>query len=166
MGSLSAELESIYDQHGRALFVSALAITGNRGLAEDAVHDAFCRAFRLRRRPDNLAAYMAQSVRHAAIDIRRKHRRLRTWQAETCLDVAADLGPSEVEVDEQFRQVLRAMRQLNENEREVVMERLIGDMKFREIAEWHGMPLGTVTALYHRGLKKLKGLLERHDGTD
>lgn len=165
MAALRQELESVYDQHGRSLFACALAITGNANLAEDAVHNAFCRAFRLKQSPDNASAYMFQSVRHAAIDIRRKNSRVLTWSLDTCRDMAAPETSGGIEADEQLRQVLEAMHQLNANEREIVIARLVGDTKFRDIAAARAQPLGTVTALYHRGLAKLKKLVEKRDGS-
>jgi len=165
MTTLRQELESVYDQHGRSLFACALAITGSANLAEDAVHNAFCRAFRLKRSPDNASAYMFQSVRHAAIDIRRKNSRLLTWSLDMCRDMAARENLGGIEAEEQMEQVLEAMRQLNDNEREIVMARLVGHTKFRDIAAVRAQPLGTVTALYHRGLAKLKKLVEKRDGS-
>jgi RNA polymerase sigma-70 factor (ECF subfamily) len=165
MAALRQELESVYDQYGHSLFACALAITGNANLAEDAVHDAFCRAFRLKRCPDNTSAYMFRSVRHAAIDIRRKNSRVLAWSLDTCRDRAAPETADRIESEEQLGQVLEAMLQLNDNEREIVMARLVGDTKFRDIAAARAQPLGTITALYHRGLAKLKKLVEKRDGS-
>ena len=47
MRKLRREMERVYDQHGSQLFTCALAVTRSPELAEDAVHEAFCRGLRL-----------------------------------------------------------------------------------------------------------------------
>ena len=75
MESLRAELERVYDESGNQFFACALAVTSCSGLAEDAIHNAFCRAFKMSNAPDNLQAYMMRSVRNAAIDLMRRENR-------------------------------------------------------------------------------------------
>ena len=71
MKLIRQELEKIYDQYGYQLFACALSVLGNKELAEDAVHDAFCRCLRLAELPNNFRAYLFRSVRNAAVDILR-----------------------------------------------------------------------------------------------
>lgn len=92
---MADQLERIYLQHQQAFFTLALAITQNRELAEDAVHEAFarlCSRFRRMNKaddsmmwqavpanegdlPSDLVSYAFASVRNAAVDqIRRRGR--------------------------------------------------------------------------------------------
>lgn len=54
----------------------------------------------------------------------------------------------------------RALAQLPDGEREVILLRHYGGMSFAEIANLMGTPLGTALARAHRGLGKLRGLME------
>ena len=49
---------------------------------------------------------------------------------------------------------------LNEDEREIVIMHVIGDMKYREIAEVIGTPIGTISWKYNEAIKKLKNKYE------
>jgi len=56
-----------------------------------------------------------------------------------------------------------ALGTLGDADREVIELRHHGQLGFKEIAEMLGEPLGTVLARHHRALRKLRGVLERHD---
>ncbi|MEG1990090.1 MAG: RNA polymerase sigma factor [Clostridia bacterium] len=53
-----------------------------------------------------------------------------------------------------------AMKKLNEEERIIVILNAVSGYKFREIAEYLQMSLGTVLSKYHRGIIKLKKSLK------
>lgn len=56
-----------------------------------------------------------------------------------------------------------AMKTLSPKEKEVVDMKLLGGLKFREIAETTGQPMGTVTWLYNEGIKKLRRCLSNYE---
>ena len=72
MSLLREDLTELYDDAGNQLFRCAMAVTTSSDLAEDAVHDAFIKAFRLAEKPHNLKAYMFRAIRNAAVDIVRR----------------------------------------------------------------------------------------------
>jgi RNA polymerase sigma-70 factor (ECF subfamily) len=138
-------MEKVYDQYGRQLFTCALAVTRNPELAEDAIHEAFCRGFRQTAIPRNLKAYMFRSVRNAAIDQIRQRRRTTSLTEDFVFDSTA--SPGELAEQRQFKHlVAKALLKLSEDERE------IADMRQRSI--------GTVASWYRRGLAKMKDHLE------
>lgn len=53
----------------------------------------------------------------------------------------------------------QAMSTLKPEEKEIVDMKLIGDMKFREISEATGKPIGTITWIYNEAIKKLRRCL-------
>ncbi|MEG0360576.1 MAG: RNA polymerase sigma factor [Longicatena sp.] len=53
-----------------------------------------------------------------------------------------------------------ALQKLNEKERTVIILNVINGYKFREIACYLELPLGSVLASYHRGIRKLKSNLK------
>ncbi|MHC4648079.1 MAG: RNA polymerase sigma factor [Planctomycetota bacterium] len=121
--TLRREMERIYDQYGSQLFTCALSVTGSRDLAEDAIHDAFCRGLRLSYVPGNLKAYMFRSVRNAAIDQIRKRGRTSSLQEDYVFDSSA--GPSQLAQEHQFkRRLARALMKVSEDERETIVQHL------------------------------------------
>ena len=61
--------------------------------------------------------------------------------------------------------VRRAVARLDEPYREVVALRFFGERSLAEIADESGRPIGTVKTHLHRGLKRLRGLLDA-EGVD
>jgi len=158
MELIAAELERIYDSDGTKLYRSALAVTGCGSLAEDAVHNAFSKAFRLGKRPGNVRAYLFRSVRNAAIDLMRSRNRTVPITAEMIFECAPD-QLDQVVRRERLDRVSAALTELTSDERETVVQYLVAQLTFQEIADLRGRPMGTVTSWYRRGLRKLKGLV-------
>jgi RNA polymerase sigma-70 factor (ECF subfamily) len=152
-------MERVYDQYGSQLFTFALAVTRQPDLAEDAIHEAFCRGLRLTECPRNVKAYMFRSVRNAAIDQLRRKGRTRSLSEDYIFDSSA--GPMELAEQNQFRRrVAAGLLKLAEDERETIVQHLYADLTFQEIADLRERPLGTITSWYRRGLAKLKEHLE------
>jgi RNA polymerase sigma-70 factor (ECF subfamily) len=162
MQRLRKELEKVYDNYSRQLFVCALGVTRSTQAAEDALHEAFCRGFELKRMPRNLKAYMFASVRNAAIDHVRRRGRTDSLADNYIFDSAP--GPAELVEQKQFGEaVAKALLRLSEDERETIVQHLYADLTFQEIADMRGRPLGTVASWYRRGLTRLKAYLETKD---
>jgi RNA polymerase sigma-70 factor (ECF subfamily) len=160
MRKLRREMERIYDKYGSQLFTCALAVTGRPELAEDAMHEAFCRGFRLTQAPRNLRAYMFRCVRNAAIDQLRQRGKTSRLPEDYIFDSSA-AGPSELAEQRQFkRQVAEALLKISEDERETIVQHLYADLTFQEIADLRERPLGTITSWYRRGLAKLREHME------
>ncbi len=159
MSALNRQLEIIYDQYGQQLFTCALAVTRNRENAEDAVHEAFCKCFRLKSIPQNFKAYLFRSVRNAAVDQIRKRRHEVVVSEDFIFESSETIDDKDIG---HFKQkVTEALKLLSDFERETIVQHLYADLTFREIAEIMDRPLGTVTSWYRRGLTKLKRHLEK-----
>ena len=65
-----------------------------------------------------------------------------------------------MELAEDVDRLQRALENLPETEREVVMLRHYSNLSFAEIAELMGTPLGTALARAHRGLHKLRAMMD------
>ena len=64
---MSDLLTEIYRSHRQGLFSVALAITGSRQQAEDAVHEAFCKLVDRKPPTEDAVPYIFKTVRNAAI---------------------------------------------------------------------------------------------------
>ena len=136
------------------LFRLALALTADRGLAEDLVQTALMRTYA---RWDRLAGqdpagYAARVVVNANVD---RWRRLRGREQLTpaAPDAAgSDLAGAVVQRDA----VLRALATLGVRERRVVVLRFLLDLSEQQTAAELGWPVGTVKSVTHRAVGKLR----------
>lgn len=150
--SNSAEVESIYQQHGSSLLLFALAIAGDRGRAQDAVHQVFLKileAGTLRQIAD-VKAYLFASVRNAVLNAARVQQRNvaldeeSAWFVPPQRDYAAELN------------LRRALRSLPEDQREVVALHMWGELTFLQIAEILEISSNTAASRYRYALAKLR----------
>ena len=92
--------------------------------------------------------------------IRRRNRRNESDLAECNVVGSPDKGPLERAVEtEQLVQLQRALGDLPYEQREVIVLRLHGQMRFRQIAALQEVSLKTVQSRYRYGLEKLRALL-------
>jgi len=158
-------LQALYARHRQALFTLALARTGRRELAEDAVHDAFVRLCRggLSRTADPVA-YAFAAVRNAAVD---KVRRVRLVDAGTqelpvsIFDEHARDPEQRAAMAEQQKLIAGAVNDLGPDEREAMVLRIYADLSFAQIAQVMGTPVQTACSRYYRALRRLREQLER-----
>jgi len=68
--------------------------------------------------------------------------------------------PAKDDGGEQFDRLQKQLQRLDEQTRELIMLRFYSDLSFKEIAEMRGEPIGTTISKVHRGLQKLRELME------
>lgn len=160
------ELGQIYEKHRQGLFTLALSITRQASSAEDAVHEAFCRLYKLQAPPlHDKTAYVFAAVRNAAIDQNRRQKP--TVQNELAISLfdGGRAGPEDQAVrSEQELLVRQALDKLTDEQRQTVVMKIYGGLTFDQIAQTLGEPLPTVAARYRRALEKLKESLSRRIG--
>ena len=80
---------------------------------------------------------------------------------ETCTPTAESGEPDQLAIaTEHIKCIDRALDQLPDPQREVVVLHLQSGLKFREIAQAQGLPLTTIQSRYRYGLTKLRSLLD------
>lgn len=113
---------------------------------------------------NQFTAYVTLAIRHRRIDYIRKLERKNG--KELSLSEVEDFLPDE---DDQVEKVLeyemlrRAMCQIRDKERKIVLARVVEEKPFTEIAQEMGMTYKAVTHLYYRVLKRLKVHMEGVD---
>ena len=162
-GGSSEALSRIYRKYGDYLLALAAALLQDINVAEDVVHDVFCKLIESREKlklDGNLKSFLATCVVNLARD------RLRARKLQNCdLDEAAAtaLDTNEPEhyaiFGEEARNLNHSIAQLVYEQREVIMLHLRGGMKFREIAGLQGISINTAKSRYRYGLEKLRTLL-------
>ena len=160
----SQSLEQIYLKYKVELLSLAAAMTRDKDLAEDVLHDVFVNfakaAQRLQLRT-SLRRYLATAVANRVRNIRRSTYR-ETGDCEYIEQIAADkdMRPDRMAMTvEEFDFVRRALDHLPELQREAVALRLHSNVPFKTIAELQGVTISTVQARYRYGLEKIRSLL-------
>jgi RNA polymerase sigma-70 factor (ECF subfamily) len=151
------DLNELYDASYRRLVVQIYAICGNVAEAEDAVQDAFVTALRKKSqlaRVDNPEAWVRtvalNSVRHGW----RHASVVRRYQAK----VPGPQGP--VEVGPEHVAIVRALEEVDADQREAVVLHYLADLPVADIAAQLGIPQGTVKSRLSRARDRLAGLLD------
>lgn len=154
--------EDLYRRYARPVFGLALRRLGDRGRAEDAVQETFASiwrsasSYRPERGPG--APWLYAVARNAIVD--RSRARAET-PAEVPDEPSSEPGPPD-RAEESWVQwrVHRALEELPEREREVIALAYWSGLSQSEVAEFLGVPLGTVKTRTRAALAHLADLLE------
>jgi RNA polymerase sigma-70 factor (ECF subfamily) len=153
--------EDLYRRYARPVFGLALRRLGDRGRAEDAVQETFASIWRSagsykpERGPG--APWLYAIARNAIVDRARSRTAI---PAE--LPEEADDAPGPLERTEQSWvawHVHRALEELPEREREVIALAYWSGLSQSEVAEFLGIPLGTVKTRTRAALSRLADVL-------
>lgn len=153
--------EDLYKRYSRAVFGLALRRLGDRGRAEDAVQETFASIWRSASsyRPERGAGapWLFAVARNAIVDRGRARR-------ETPADIPeeADREPGPPEHAEHgwvSWRIHRALEDLTEREREVVSLAYWSGLSQSEVADFLGIPLGTVKTRTRAALAHLADIL-------
>ena len=158
---LSAEdVRRLYDQHGPALMAYARGFVPDAAAAEDVVHQVFLRLLSAElTMPDAPVAYVYRAVRNAALNARRGSLRL------TELDPRSSIFRHRGGNQEAALALEKALAELPEEQREVVVMRMWSGLTLEEIAAAAGAPLNTIASRYRYALEKLRVKLRPYDRT-
>jgi RNA polymerase sigma factor (sigma-70 family) len=149
----TAEIEVLYRQHGSALLLFALAITGERSRAQDVVNHVFLNLIEkgsLDRAADK-KAYIFASVRNAALN----ECKLGERTAPLDCDSAWFDPPDRDYVGEQNLRL--ALAALPDDQREVIVLHVWGELTFSQISELLSISSNTAASRYRYALAKLRG---------
>ncbi|MCP4247891.1 MAG: sigma-70 family RNA polymerase sigma factor [bacterium] len=172
--------DDLVERYGRRLFGYLYRLTGSRDDADDLLQEVFVRLVRTIGGYQHDGRFEGWLFRIATNLARDRVRRIRQAPAVLSLDVDqgqhdADretsiatqltdpLGPApdtSLQQGEDADRLQQALGELPDAEREVILLRHFSGMSFAEVAEAMGTPLGTALARSHRGLGKLRALLE------
>lgn len=146
-----------FEAHHAGLTAYAVSLVGNFADAQDLLQDVLVRMVRQRRAVVDARAYFVRCLRNAAVDRSRSGAVRHAAESLDGLDVGfIDTACEDMERRETGERVKAALALVKPVRREVIVLKAYGKMSFREIGEVLGMPLGTVTSHYARGLDELR----------
>jgi RNA polymerase sigma-70 factor (ECF subfamily) len=146
------EIEVLYKQHASALLLFATAITGERARAQDAVHQVFLKLIEdnnLRTVIDK-KAYLFACVRNAVLND------AKVRQRNTVLDPEAawfDPPDRDYAAESNLR---RALGTLPDDQREVTVLHVWGELTFSQIAAVLDISANTAASRYRYALARLR----------
>jgi len=156
-----AEIERLYRQHGPALLLFASAITGERSRAQDAVHQVFLKLIangNLSRAQDK-KAYLFACIRNAVLNERKFQERHEPLEFDS-----AWFSPPDKDIVGE-RNLRRALATLPEDQREIVVLHIWGDLTFSQIADLLGINSNTTASRYRYALEKLRDAMSAKENS-
>lgn len=146
----------------------AARVLGSVDAAEDAVQDAFIRAYeqlRQCRDPDNFVGWFFLILRNRCLAERRRARTAVELDA-AAEQPARDRADRNAEADDERRALDAAVAALTPEQREVFVLRHVEGWSYEDIARRTGLSVGSLKMRMHRGYDRLRELLRSvWDGT-
>ena len=162
--------EELMRLHSQVVFRTAYLAVGNAADAEEVAQEAFLKAYRALARFRSGAPFRPWLLRIVSNEASNRRRAAgRRLHLGTSAISAALTGPPEpspesvVEAGEDRRALLRAVGELAEEDRTVILHRFVLELSVEETAAVLGWPEGTVKSRLSRAVEKLRRRL-RGDG--
>jgi RNA polymerase sigma factor (sigma-70 family) len=155
----------LYEKYKKPLYAYFFKLTGgDTQSSEDLVHTVFYRLIRYRTSfsgGGSFASWLFRIAHNAGIDYNKKNKRRNDYVLEK-LSVQTDIYElSDLEKNEQYDTLARAMTRLKHEEREILVLGKIDCLKYSEIAEILGTSESNVRIRIFRALNKLKIIYEK-----
>ena len=150
--------ENLYEENGSALVLYAMQFVSSRSVAEDVVHDAFVKIFQKENLHShaNLKALLFRSVRWTALDRIKKDTRRQERELHADPLFVSPVETSSPGQDDFAATISRLLQNLPDQQREVLVLHVWGDLTFREIGEQLEISANTAASRYRYGLEKLR----------
>ena len=163
-GGSKDALRAIYEKYADDLLNLAANLLNDKIGAEDVVQDVFISfaesvdKFRL---TGSLKGFLAKCVANRSRDCLRKRKHGQIAAADKAERKSANVkSPVQLVINsEELRKLGIIMTELPYEQREAIVLRLHGDLRFREIAKMQNVSTKTVQSRYRYGLDKLRSLL-------
>lgn len=157
--------------HHQQMMAEAFRILQNRDDALDCLQDTVTALWNNRKMlhdVENIRSYCLRTISNRAIEMLRQQVKTNPESQDSLRLQNAlqsdDPPDAAIERTEKMELLRRAIRELPENERKVIVMKVIKEMTGEEIAEATGLSHGNVRVLLHRGRQRLKEYLDKHKG--
>ena len=158
----SESFSQLVDIYARRCYGYFYRLTGNSEVSDDLLSELFVKLV------EKIGSYrggsfkswlfkVASNVFHDYLRSKQRQRKLLEVQKRQLERKIAERGRAEAE---RIDKLQIQLRKLDADTREVIMLRYYSQLSFREIAQMRSEPMGTTLSKVHRGLKKLRGLME------
>ncbi len=153
--------ETLVGRYEHSVRAAALAVLGDRHLADDVVQEAFIKAYvklpKLQR-PTAFYSWLIRIARNLALDA------LRMKKKETYIELSnieIKSRDDDNEFDQNKRYLLTAVTKLPEAEKQAVMLYYFDGHNIRDVAGLAGRSVGTITKQLSRARNRLRNMLTK-----
>ncbi|MFA6397223.1 MAG: RNA polymerase sigma factor [Candidatus Paceibacterota bacterium] len=166
--NLNTKFNASYEQYSDAIFRYCLFQTSNREKAIDITQDTFIKTWeylsRSEKEIENMRALLYKIAKNLIIDYRRKKK---SESLDNLTEQGFDFSDEKNDMYEketifEGKQAFESINKLDEKYREVIMLRFVEDMEIKDIAKALNKSENNVSVRIHRGLEKLKNILENN----
>jgi len=157
-------IRDVYRMHADGIYRYALVQLGDHAAAEDVAGEVFLRLLnsieRYEYRGVPLRAYLYRIAHNLIVDLQR--RRGRSAPLEALPEEARVSANPALLAEERlgWQDLARAIAELTDDQRQVILLRFVEDLDSRQVAEVIGKNEGSVKSLQHRALASLRRILE------
>jgi RNA polymerase sigma-70 factor (ECF subfamily) len=148
----------LYDRYSRAMYNTALRITGNRADAEDVLQEAFTAAFTQIKdfaHRSSFGAWLRQITVYRSIGVLKQRKISFAALDEGSMEQEEELAPDENELNLTVERIKTAMATLPDGYRAVLSLHLLEGYDYDEMAEILDLSPSTIRTQFMRGKQKL-----------
>jgi RNA polymerase sigma-70 factor (ECF subfamily) len=154
----------IYTKYKADMLALAIALSNDKNLSEDIVHDCFVSFASCGRKLElktSLESYLLTSVANRVRNIGRDKIKSAADISEIEIaDSEYNQPQKQIMNSERIRKINDAMNQLPYEQQEIIILHLQSGLKFKEIADSQNVSINTIQSRYRYGIDKLRSLLE------
>ena len=153
-----------HDAYADALFRHCYFRIYDRELAKDLVQETFCRTWiylSQGKEIENIRAFLYRILHNVIVDEIRRKKSLSLDQLMEEGFAPKDESVPDLEQRLVVKDVVQKLKILDESYRNIVQMRFIDDLSLKEISSALGVSENVVSVRIHRGMKKLRQLIEK-----
>ena len=163
----SVDMEAVYQEYAELVYRFLYSHTHDVEWAQELMQETFLRAVDSVSRYDGsckLSVWLCQIAKHILWqELRRKKRTDTVELSEEFPDTSGTDGETSVIRKEGTQALYRAIHLLPEQEKEVVLYRMTGELSFRQIGEILGKSESWSRTVFYRAKQKIRKELERYE---
>lgn len=150
-------LEEFYGLYGRLIQSAALATAKDTFMSDEVVNDILLKVWQ--QAPSIKGIKRPRSWIYTITANHAKNLLKKTKEYIEIFDIDIPVSVKEVDEIHEESAFIYRLKNLNENEKQIMIFRFVEDMTFKEIAYEMKEPLGNITVTYYRALEKIRKTL-------
>ncbi|MHC4355796.1 MAG: RNA polymerase sigma factor [Planctomycetota bacterium] len=152
----------VVDMYSSRCYGYFYRLTGNNDISDELLSELFVKLV------EKVGSYkggsfegwlfkIASNIFHDFLRSKQRQKKLLETQK---IQLESEVGEDKRSDGEQVDRLQKQLARLDRDTKELIMLRFYSQLSFKEIAQMRSEPIGTTLAKMHRGLKKLRGLME------
>lgn len=169
-----ASLSILIERHKQRLFSFIYSKVQDKDVAEDVFQDTFIKVIRTLKKGNyneegKFLPWVMRIAHNLVIDYFRKNNRMPSFRNTDEFDIFSVLGDGSLNAEKQmvqeqiYNDVRELIKQLPDEQREVLEMRIYKDMSFKEISENTDVSINTALGRMRYALINMRKLIEKHN---